>query len=599
MQHKLTEYRADIQIYRAIAVLQVLLFHMKISGFSAGFLGVDIFFVISGYLMTILHSADSSAAGFYLRRARRLIPAYAATVMAVLLVAFFITVPTDFQQVGEQTAFASFLLSNVGFWLHNSYFSDSEFNPLLHLWSLGVECQFYLFFPLLIALARRVRLALPLIISLSLAACLIFVWISPKTAFFMLPMRIWEFGIGMWAASRSQPRGGGFPWGVLGVAGMLLTPLLPVEGEGRSLLAGHPALPALLIVCCTALALHWRLPNALVRSVPGRVARQLGDISYSLYLAHWPTLVLLHYVPFGGTRSGVTGAADAVLCIAAVILTTVVLYHVFERPGPRLFTPTRTGVVVMGLLVAGLLLPTYQLRRFDEADRRIFAAWTDRAVYRCGKVFRVRHPTETVCKVGGGNRGVVMLIGDSHADAVKQAFAAAASRHGLATYFAVDNTPLITAGLGDDWLVAEARRLNARAVFLHYAARNLNRQLIDEAAGALAKADIPAYILLPTPEYVMHVPQQLYAQRHDGSRFPVKSLADERRNHAVLLATAGRTPGITLLDPTPLLCTPTCRVTDRQGSPLYFDQDHLTLRGAAAIIPVIEPALVAVSRGHR
>lgn len=151
-------YRGDIQIYRALAVTLVVLFHIGVPGFSSGFLGVDIFFVISGYLMTTLHATDASAIEFYLRRARRLLPAYAATIAVTLGAAFLMTVPSDFVQVGEQTVFAAALSSNVGFALQNSYFSSFEFNPLLHLWSLTVECQFYLLFPFIAHFAERERL---------------------------------------------------------------------------------------------------------------------------------------------------------------------------------------------------------------------------------------------------------------------------------------------------------------------------------------------------------------------------------------------------------------------------------------------------------
>lgn len=141
-------YRPDIQILRGIAVVFVILFHLNVPLFSHGFLGVDLFFVISGFLMALLYERGQTFK-FYQRRANRLLPAYFATTVATVAISAFITLPSEQIQVMEQGVFAAFFMSNIGFWAQNSYFSTSEFTPLLHLWSLGVEIQFYLIVPLL------------------------------------------------------------------------------------------------------------------------------------------------------------------------------------------------------------------------------------------------------------------------------------------------------------------------------------------------------------------------------------------------------------------------------------------------------------------
>jgi len=130
-------------------------------------------------LYVVGHAID-----FYARRARRLLPAYFATILATFLLSLTMVLPNDFDQVITQTVFATAFSSNVGFWLQNSYFSKAEFNPLLHLWSLGVEIQFYIVVPLLIILARRFKLFLPLCLLLSLLACMATTSVSPKTSFF-------------------------------------------------------------------------------------------------------------------------------------------------------------------------------------------------------------------------------------------------------------------------------------------------------------------------------------------------------------------------------------------------------------------------------
>ena len=126
------EYRKDIQILRGIAVLLVVFFHLEVTGFYSGFLGVDVFFVISGYLMAVMYNPLNKSE-FFVKRAKRLLPAYFAVVVATLLIAIAITKPVDYIQVSNEAMFAAFFASNIGFWLENSYFDKAAFKPLLHL----------------------------------------------------------------------------------------------------------------------------------------------------------------------------------------------------------------------------------------------------------------------------------------------------------------------------------------------------------------------------------------------------------------------------------------------------------------------------------
>jgi peptidoglycan/LPS O-acetylase OafA/YrhL len=141
-------FRLDIQILRGIAVIYVILFHLNLDFFHSGFLGVDVFFVISGFLMTVLYK-NSTAIDFYKKRAKRLLPAYFFTLFLAIFLAIFIVNPIDLEEVLEEALFASFFLSNIGFLNIDSYYSSTAFRPLLHFWSLSVEIQFYLLFPIL------------------------------------------------------------------------------------------------------------------------------------------------------------------------------------------------------------------------------------------------------------------------------------------------------------------------------------------------------------------------------------------------------------------------------------------------------------------
>ena len=588
-----TGYRGDIQIYRALAVTLVVLFHMGVPGFSSGFLGVDIFFVISGYLMTKLHAADASAVDFYIRRARRLLPAYAATIAVTLGAAFFITVPSDFVQVGEQTLFAAALASNFGFALQNSYFSSFEFNPLLHLWSLTVECQFYLLFPFIIKLAVRWRFALAAIAFASLVLCLTFVLISPKYAFFMLPMRIWEFAIGMWVALRPSQTIKAGRWGALALVALAVIPLMPLNGKLRDLVFGHPALGAVLVCLATGAALMIGQPATLVNSAPGRVVQRLGNISYSLYLAHWPVLVLFHYQPFGGTTPHALNVADAASVTVITAIATALLYLLFEKPGPRLFSARRAVLAAAALSLAAAVLMPLQLRQFDPIDGVTFGAMKDRSYFRCGKTFRVLHPKQQLCQIGAGPRGNILLIGDSFSDSIKETFAATAKSNGFGSYFAVDNQPLITRGLDASWLANEIRDHRPKALYLHYTSEHLAEGVLEAAKEAAGTSHIPVIVIMPPPTYVRNVPQSIYSSRHGGPPMTDTTLAEY---HSTTKALAARSEalGFRLVDIAPAFCDPVCAVQDGAGRPLYYDKAHLTLVGAEWLVPWLRASIANI-----
>ena len=188
-------YRKDIQILRGVAVLVVVLFHLDVPGFASGFLGVDVFFVVSGFLMAQLYT-PGNVREFLLKRARRLLPAYVATILATLAAAALIVTPMDFKELVNQAAASALFVPNMHFSLGDSYFDKAEFKPLLHLWSLGVEIQFYLLVPLLAWLFVRARLLLPVLIVGSAVACFLVLSSQPKSAFFLLVFRLWEFLIG-------------------------------------------------------------------------------------------------------------------------------------------------------------------------------------------------------------------------------------------------------------------------------------------------------------------------------------------------------------------------------------------------------------------
>lgn len=264
-------YRADIQILRGVSVILVVLFHLGFSSIQSGFLGVDVFFVISGFLMAVLYT-NSDISSFYLRRARRLLPAYYATILFTLVFSYIFTTPNETSQVDTQVKYALGFLSNIGFWMQNSYFSNSNFNPLLHLWSLGVEIQFYLIVPVLYWFFQKLRGGFWLILIGSMISCFFIVSISPKTSFFMMPLRLWEFLIGYGVAHFLTNKGNikllNYKWlGLLGLLIVFIIPLFSVNGEVLNAVQGHPGLFALLVTLATAVVLALGIPDVIEESV--------------------------------------------------------------------------------------------------------------------------------------------------------------------------------------------------------------------------------------------------------------------------------------------------------------------------------------------
>ena len=301
-------YREDLQILRGFAVILVVFYHLQIVGFDNGFLGVDLFFVLSGYFMALL-SEKTNVLEFYRRRLYRLVPAYFVTVLITMLAVVLITLPVDANQSFNQLWFDITGLSNIGIWLKSSYFNNSYFRPLLHLWSLGVEIQFYLIAPILLPFLRIRQFLLLITLFGSLIVTLIILTISPKTSFFMMPTRLWEFLFGAYIAwyplkviSESKNKILSYISFIFLIAVIFVYPLQVLI---PSVYLGHPGIASIFVVIATGILISTTLKYIInYESIIGKCFAKLGDYSYSIYLTHFPIIVLLNYIPFGGTIIG-------------------------------------------------------------------------------------------------------------------------------------------------------------------------------------------------------------------------------------------------------------------------------------------------------
>lgn len=310
-------YRPEIDGLRAIAIAPVVLHHADPALLPGGFAGVDVFFVISGYLITGIIAAELAEGRFslwrfYERRVRRIVPALAAMLAAAAIAAWAILTPEDFGQFSKALAAASIFAANLHFARGTDYFDSAEgAQPLIHTWTLGVEEQFYLLFPLFLMAGWRWRrdAVLPLVVLLGMASFVLALWLAPRwpvTAFYSLPTRMWELMLGGACALLPKvPRASNTLAGIglsLIVAGFwLIGPKTPAPGPLFLLPTAGTAMVILFADC----------KNRVGRLLGSRGPVLLGMISFGTYLWHQPVLFFLHYVWFGPLPPAVTLAGVA------------------------------------------------------------------------------------------------------------------------------------------------------------------------------------------------------------------------------------------------------------------------------------------------
>lgn len=335
--HGEERYRPEIDGLRAVAVLAVMAFHLDPGWVPGGFVGVDIFFVISGYLITRLIEARLAAGrfsfgDFYLRRARRLFPSLFVTLTATFVTGVLVLTPEHLAQQGGAMLYALLALSNVFFWREAGYFDlYAEVKPLLHTWSLSVEEQFYLLWPaLLVWLARSPRRAWPpLLLTVAGIASVLGVELlrarDAEAVFYLTPFRIAEFACGavlVWLPR--WPERARAAREALCLVGLALA-VLPLFFYSRA--TPFPGVPALLPCLGSALVIHAGGARAAARLLGNRLAVGVGRISYSLYLVHWPLFVYYRYIKFAPLSPWeLAGLPLAALALAAL------MYRYIEQP---------------------------------------------------------------------------------------------------------------------------------------------------------------------------------------------------------------------------------------------------------------------------
>lgn len=627
--------RADIDGLRAFSVLAVTAYHLGIPGINGGFVGVDIFFVISGFVITQSIMRDQRQGAFslwrfYARRVRRILPALVVVVVAVQLFALLLLFPSEILHLSQSAIAALFGLSNLYFLGHTGYFDpDSDLLPLLHTWSLGVEEQFYFVFPALMALCHRFRKAglLALLCAIFVASLLLnlyFSYVDVKIAFFAPFTRAWELVLGVVLALIPVK---GYRWlSYLGLSGLVASVILiDTSGPYPGYRALLPSISAALVIMAPIRALTWR-PIVLV-----------GEASYSLYLWHWPVIVFFTYQ--AGHPPTVVHEYLAIGALIAAL--SFASWAWIERPVLRTpnFDARRTvgaamlGVLLVSALPAGLLLAAGAPWRFTPRELAIIESIPERGVaYDAeGKTCSSR-PVENACVIGDVTATPDWaLIGDSHAETLMNAVASQWARRGVSGYvFTYPGCPFIEDASRLDngfdcgpFVEAVVKELTARHIRHVIIQDRANAYMVGtpfdngeggvepgptlavdvprsssaprEPAVAAALADtirqlldqgITVYYLLAPPEIGWHVPRQtIDALRKGGA--PVTTSLDRymERNAPLISVLEGlSTDNLFVIQSYRAFCdelSRRCATSDE--ALLYTDTDHLSVQGAEAL----------------
>jgi peptidoglycan/LPS O-acetylase OafA/YrhL len=416
-------YRPDIDGLRAIAVLVVLAFHYQYAGFSGGFVGVDVFFVISGYLITGI-ILDRIAAGkfsfldFFERRARRLMPALFATVLASFVAGVLILSPEHLKLMGQSVVAALFSVSNVLFWAEADYFdAAANFKPLLHTWSLAVEWQFYLVWPVFLLVLSRLRrtwlvatlavlsIAVPLIGTAMLVS-------APDAVFYLTPFRIGEFAIGgLVVAMRNWPP----PTRV--IADVAYAAGLAAIAASVVLLTRDTPFPGVnaLLPCAGSALVIWAGEHTRLGFVTGNPAAVLvGRMSYSVYLVHWPLLIYFLY-----WKGGPATAAETLLLLPASLVLGYLSFRFVEEPFRR--KPRARRAMPHAVKAAVFAVPVLLIATAGQAG--ISDGWAWRVPFEIRNyyanlkekqmaMYKFRKEFELPFSNSGKKR--ILIIGDSH-----------------------------------------------------------------------------------------------------------------------------------------------------------------------------------------
>ncbi|MEO1640368.1 MAG: acyltransferase family protein [Pseudomonadota bacterium] len=644
------QYRQDIDGLRAVAVIIILFYHAGLSNVPGGYIGVDVFFVISGFLITglIMRAVAEERfrfSDFFLRRLRRLGPALLVTVAATLVAGWFVLPPNLYADTAGSAIASLLSVSNIYFWLQSGYFDTAaDYKPLLHTWSLAVEEQFYLVWPavlVLLAPVLRNRGLVFIIAALGLISLIVTEAIlgrSPSAAFFLTPFRIYEFALGaVLALGRWQAPNVALDH-IASMAGVLT--IFYCAGTYTSDTA-FPGLNAFLPALAAAAMIYAGPQAAMNRALSLAPFTYIGRISYSVYLVHWPLFV------YAGFVVGVASTAvDVLVLIGLAMVLGAGMYHLVETP----FRRTANGqfrIAIGGLvktcggatvaIVIACLVITQQRgvpQRFApemmallaDLDRAVDARTEATGEFSCSSTVNsedVYFADFEDC-LPDAQEGLIVVLGDSHAADVFMGLRAAfpvaplVQLTGNGCNFTKDRdgesrcAPYMR--YWRDWIGDNADRI--AMIIYHQSGASLlevspgggtqpSPALINQVNANLvhyAAEDVPFYIWGPRPRFNRTIAIAIIGSADkDALRQYYKP--SEYRSDIVLdnaLAELYRETRLKYLSVADIICTPLCPALTAEGKPYVVDNAHWSLEGATEAVrqivatdPLLEAALTA------
>lgn len=636
-------FRTDINGLRAVAVLLVVLFHLRTPLFGGGFIGVDIFFVISGFLMTRiifgrLDKAAFSLLQFYYDRAVRIIPALAVLVLSVLAFGLVFVDPEALATMAKHGVSALLFLSNVQFWTESGYFDRSaETKWFLHTWSLSVEWQFYLVYPVVLLVASRfiravraryIFLAIGLVLSLGLSIVTGLHWSGRANSFgfFMLPTRAWEMIAGGLVAVNpdllSRLRDRTRAWlQTLGLAGIFLGLALFTQTSP------WPAYGAVLPVASTALVLLAQSPRSLLGLKP---MQWIGSSSYSIYLWHWPLCVALAYFDL---QQPVAKVGAFVLALGLGWAS----YRMIEQNSHRLLKAAslRGGAASIALGGAVLIAGCFAVNQSLGFPSRVAG---DRALYedaskadgdrafpsgRCGGLSPVTGAVKP-CSVGTPSaRGDVIVLGDSFAEmwfARAQALQPQLTDHavvfvtknGCPPVHGVERTaPGFNCAAFNKAAFAEALSPRYKTVVIasmwtsHFRSdqnvvnvdRDTALRRLGEDVHRLRAAGKTVVVVTTSPYPGEEITERIKVLAFQGRPVDAHWSFDFGKVSALAPGVDSglrrlNEPGVTVLDPSAILCADAICPLMENGKPIYSDAGHLRSSFTARRGDFLDPAFL-------
>ncbi|MGH6945888.1 MAG: acyltransferase family protein [Kiloniellales bacterium] len=656
-------YRPDIDGLRALAVIAVVLFHLDTVGFSGGFVGVDVFFVISGYLITRIIAAacdrgDFSFKQFYLNRINRLFPALFVVLFFSTLASLFVMLPGDAVNFGRSLAATALFVANLFFEDRFNYFGGGPHEqPLLHTWSLSVEEQFYLIWPLLLVLLlprvpKTHRFAVVGGVALgSLALSQWLVFTAPSEAFYLLQSRAWEFMFGALVAFAPFARPSQRQCEIYGLLGLFLILSSLVLLDRDALFPGIAAVAACLgaaLLIYGSAAGDTRAARLLSR----RPMVFLGEISYSLYLWHWPLIVFWSYA-FSAAPAGFTALAIFATSIGLAWLSWRYVECPFRGATATLRLNLRQGFAAIALVIAfGFALHAgngWRWRLPEETLRIADSAWMHLASHSCLRLEEAAS-NESDCQFGvvdGEDTFDIVIWGDSHGNHYVPTIAGLAERRGwhgrqitastclpiFAIRYRTDRSEYDCDGLGEAMDAFLDRNGTVRVAVLaarwaryteathsrfetirpliltdgsdgehsQETSRLLFESSLQATIGRLRLRGIKVILMgqVPVTDFSTAQCHAMAVQlgRSSSHCGAMRSEVAERFSfsEAVLARLAGRNAGVVYFPAWELLCDEgeRCRsIVD--GAPLYADDDHLSSTGARYLGELLELTLAGV-----